>query len=32
MCVECHDPDNSPKFTPERFKEFWDRVKHPGKD
>ena len=32
MCVECHDPDNSPKFTPERFNEFWERVKHPGKD
>ncbi len=32
MCVECHDPDNSPKFTPERFDEFWDQVKHPSKD
>ena len=32
MCVECHDPDNSPKFTPERFDEFWEQVKHPGKD
>ena len=32
MCVECHDPDNSPKFTPERFDEFWEMVKHPGKD
>jgi len=32
MCVECHDPDNSPKFTPERFNEFWEQVKHPGKD
>ena len=32
MCVDCHDPDNSPKFTPERFNEFWEKVKHPGKD
>lgn len=32
MCIECHDPDNSPKFTPQRFNEFWDQVKHPGKD
>ena len=32
MCVECHDPDNSPKFTPERFDELWEIVKHPGKD
>jgi hypothetical protein len=32
MCVECHDPDNSPKFTPERFDEFWEKVKHPFKD
>lgn len=32
VCVECHDPDNSPKFTPERFDEFWDQVKHPFKD
>ena len=32
MCVECHDPDNSPKFTPERFDEFWEQVKHPFKD
>jgi len=32
MCIECHDPDNSPKFTPQRFNEFWEQVKHPGKD
>lgn len=32
MCTECHDPDNSPKFTPERFDEFWEQVKHPFKD
>ena len=32
MCIQCHDPDNSPTFTPERFDEFWDQVKHPWKD
>lgn len=32
MCVECHDADNSPKFTPDRFAEFWNEVKHPFKD
>ncbi|WP_010586927.1 multiheme c-type cytochrome [Schlesneria paludicola] len=32
MCIECHDPDNSPKFTPDRFDAFWDEVKHPWKD
>jgi hypothetical protein len=28
-CVECHDPDNSPDFE---FTEYWDEVKHYGKD
>ncbi|MEI8017610.1 MAG: multiheme c-type cytochrome [Schlesneria sp.] len=32
MCIECHDSDNSPKFTPERFDEFWKQVSHPFKD
>lgn len=32
MCIECHDPDNSPTFTPERFDKFWEQVKHPGRD
>lgn len=32
LCVECHDPDNSPTFTPERFDSFWNEVKHPFKD
>ena len=32
MCIECHDSDNSPKFTPERFDEFWKQVAHPFKD
>ncbi len=28
-CVECHDTDNSPEFN---FKEYWEEVKHIGKD
>lgn len=32
MCIQCHDPDNSPTFTPERFDKFWEEVKHPWKD
>ena len=29
MCVECHDPDNSPEFD---FQLYWPHVKHVGKD
>jgi hypothetical protein len=29
MCVECHDPDNSPDFD---FQQYWPYVKHEGKD
>lgn len=32
MCIQCHDSDNSPKFKPQAFDEFWDQVKHPWKD
>ena len=32
LCIQCHDPDNSPKFTPDAFNDYWDRVKHPWKD
>ena len=32
MCIQCHDPDNSPKFTPDAFKDYWDMVAHPWKD
>jgi len=28
-CVKCHDVDNSPNF---KFEEYWDKVKHYGKD
>ncbi len=28
-CVECHDTDNSPEFN---FKDYWEEVKHIGKD
>ncbi len=32
-CLECHDLDNSPDFhTDGAFDEFWERVKHYGKD
>lgn len=29
ICVQCHDGDNSPKF---KFAEYWEKVKHPGRD
>ena len=28
-CVSCHDADNSPNF---KFEQYWDQVKHYGKD
>lgn len=32
-CLECHDLDNSPDFHVEgAFEEYWERVKHYGKD
>ncbi len=32
-CLECHDIDNSPNFHRDgAFEEFWDQVKHYGKD
>ena len=32
-CLECHDLDNSPDFhQPGAFEEFWEQVKHYGKD
>jgi Cytochrome c554 and c-prime len=31
-CAQCHDPDNSPKFKPDAFDEFWNQIKHPWKD
>lgn len=32
MCVQCHDSDNSPKFTPQAFDQYWSDVAHPWKD
>lgn len=32
LCIQCHDSDNSPKFNPAAFKEYWDQVAHPWKD
>jgi len=32
-CMECHDMDNSPSFHKENaFQEYWEQVKHVGKD
>lgn len=32
-CAVCHDFDNSPNFhKPKAFEEYWDKVKHYGKD
>ena len=32
-CMQCHDIDNSPDFhKPDAFKEYWEKVKHYGKD
>ncbi len=32
-CIECHDLDNSPDFLAEgAFEEYWEQVKHYGKD
>ena len=32
-CLECHDHDNSPDFhEPGAFREYWDQIKHYGKD
>jgi hypothetical protein len=28
-CVSCHDGDNSPEFN---FDQYWEQVKHPGRD
>ena len=32
-CHECHDHDNSPDFHKDNaFEEYWEKVKHYGKD
>ncbi len=32
-CIQCHDIDNSPDFhKPNAFEEYWEKVKHYGKD
>lgn len=31
VCAQCHDPENSPNFVG-NFDEYWEQVKHPGKD
>lgn len=32
LCIQCHDSDNSPRFKPDAFKEYWESVAHPYKD
>lgn len=32
LCIQCHDADNSPRFKPDAFDEFWSEIKHPWKD
>jgi hypothetical protein len=32
LCIQCHDPDNSPRFKPDAFKDYWEDIKHYGKD
>lgn len=32
LCIQCHDSDNSPKFNPTAFHEYWDQIAHPYKD
>jgi hypothetical protein len=29
VCAQCHDLDNSPHF---KFKEYWEKIKHPWRD
>ena len=32
-CIQCHDLDNSPDFHKKgKFEEYWEKVKHEGKD
>ena len=31
-CAKCHDSDNDPKFTPDAFDQYWEKVKHPERD
>lgn len=28
LCIQCHDSDNSPKFKPDAFMEYWEKVRH----
>ena len=32
LCIQCHDSDNSPKFKPDAFHDYWDQIAHPWKD
>jgi hypothetical protein len=28
LCVECHDLDNSPDFSPDTFDDYWQQIYH----
>jgi hypothetical protein len=32
QCAKCHDGDNDPNFNSKTFAEYWEKIKHPGKD
>lgn len=32
VCFKCHDTDNSPKFKTATFDQYWEKVKHQGRD
>lgn len=32
LCIRCHDGENDPNFGKKPFAEYWDQIKHPGKD
>jgi len=32
LCVRCHDYENDPNFNHKNFNEYWEQIKHPGKD
>jgi Cytochrome c554 and c-prime len=32
LCYKCHDYENDPNFSSATFPEYWEQIKHPGKD
>ena len=31
-CASCHDSDNDPRFTPDAFDKYWEKIAHPWRD